>query len=719
MTGPYTWRNVRIGGGGFVDGIVFHPTARGVRYCRTDMGGAYRWNDRVGLWEPLLDWVSPEDWNLMGVESIALDPNDPDRLYLACGTYARPYAPNAVILRSNDRGRAFQRVDVPFKMGGNENGRGNGERMAVDPCDGDILYFGSRHAGLWRSADRAATWERVETFPDVSEDEMDHNVPGIVFVVFDPRSGSRGRPRSTIYVGVSLMGRNNLFRSTDGGAAWEPVPGHPTQYRPNHAMLASDGTLYVSYGDAAGPGRMKDGGVWKLDTDTGRWTDITPDKPDPNEKNRSFGYAAVAVDPRNPRTAIASSFRRRNEAGGEEIFRSIDGGATWKPIFASGSRFDYSLAPYTARTPVHWMFDVEIDPADPDHAMFTTGYGGYETFNLTDMDRGKPTKWSVMSAGIEQTVALDLLSPPQGAHLISAIGDYAGFVHWDLEESPPEGHFDYPRFSHTDSLACAENRPEIVVRVGRAGRGQTSIAFSLDGGRTWRPAGQPSPDCRGGHVAVSSDGTAWIWTPLQSLPHLSRDRGATWLPCGGLTTGTRVVADRVAPETFYAMNLFEGRFFVSSDAGTSFVERPLSLPGGLPRKDSNRGDPRGGQDRLYAAPGRKGDLWLAAFDGLYRSANGGESFDRLDGVSEIRAFGFGAPAPGAEYPTLYLVGVVKGVQGVFRSDDVVRDWRRINDDRHQWGSILHVTGDPKRWGRVYVGTHGRGILYGDPTGSTN
>ena len=33
----YEWKSVPIVGGGFVDGIVFHPEAPGVRYCRTDM----------------------------------------------------------------------------------------------------------------------------------------------------------------------------------------------------------------------------------------------------------------------------------------------------------------------------------------------------------------------------------------------------------------------------------------------------------------------------------------------------------------------------------------------------------------------------------------------------------------------------------------------------------------------------------------------------------
>src|SRR6266542_2959367 len=136
---PYTWKSVQMVGGGFVDGIIFHPKAKGVRYCRTDMGGAYRWNDTIKRWEPMLDWLPYEDTNLMGVESITVDPADPDLVYLSCGTYTSPQVPDGAILRSSNRGRTFQRTNVPFKMGGNENGRGNGERMAVDPNNGNVI----------------------------------------------------------------------------------------------------------------------------------------------------------------------------------------------------------------------------------------------------------------------------------------------------------------------------------------------------------------------------------------------------------------------------------------------------------------------------------------------------------------------------------------------------------------------------------------------------
>jgi hypothetical protein len=83
-------------------------------------------------------------------------------------------------------------------------------------------------------------------------------------------------------------------------------------------------------------------------------------------------------------------------------------------------------------------------------------------------------------------------------------------------------------------------------------------------------------------------------------------------------------------------------------------------------------------------------------------------------VTEVHAFGFGRAAPGSTDPALYLVGTVHGRYGIHRSTDGAAQWVRINDDAHQWGLILQVSGDPKLFGRVYVGTHGRGVLYGDP-----
>jgi hypothetical protein len=131
---PYSWRNVEIAGGGFVPGIVFNRTERDLIYARTDIGGAYRWNRSTGRWVPLLDRVGWDDWGYNGVVSLASDPVEPNRVYVAAGMYTNSWDPNnGAVLRSADRGATWQVSPLPFKLGGNMPGRGMGERLAVDP----------------------------------------------------------------------------------------------------------------------------------------------------------------------------------------------------------------------------------------------------------------------------------------------------------------------------------------------------------------------------------------------------------------------------------------------------------------------------------------------------------------------------------------------------------------------------------------------------------
>src|SRR5262245_50659864 len=164
-TGPYVWKNIPLLGGGFVTGIVWSTAERDVAYARTDIGGAYRLDRASGTWLPLLDHLGKKDVNDMGVESIATDPTDANRVYLAVGTYTQEWAGLGAIFRSSDRGQTFAITEMPVKMGGNEDGRSNGERLAVDPNAPEILYFGSRRGGLFVSRDRGETFAEVLPFP--------------------------------------------------------------------------------------------------------------------------------------------------------------------------------------------------------------------------------------------------------------------------------------------------------------------------------------------------------------------------------------------------------------------------------------------------------------------------------------------------------------------------------------------------------------------------
>ncbi|MCW3060852.1 MAG: carbohydrate-binding protein [Capsulimonas sp.] len=697
---PYQWRNVAIIAGGFVDGLLFSPTQEGLAYARTDIGGAYQWDKAAKQWVPLNDWAGGKDGNLLGCESIGVDPTDAKRLYLALGTYTQPSSGNGAIMRSSDGGRSWKRTDMPFKMGGNEDGRSAGERLAVDPHKNGVLYFGSRNDGLWKSSDYGATWAKVEIFPVTGRT----NGVGVIFVVFDKASGPAGAPSRALYAGVSQKNGPALYRSADAGATWTAVADQPRGLLPHHGEMDSDGALYLTYGSAPGPNNMSDGAVWKLDTKSGVWTNITPQKPSATVAT-GFGYAGLAVDARHPGVVLVSTMDRWS--GGDTLFRTTDGGAHWTDLGPKTKR-DWSLTPYlTFGRPSAslgwWIGALALDPFHEGHVMYGTGA---TIWGSDDADRKDATHWSVRAAGLEETAVNDLVSPPAGPHLLSGLGDIGGFRHDDLTVSPRSGMMSNPIFITTSRIDYAALAPNIVVRVGRADDGSKRGAYSTDTGATWTPfASEPSGTKGSGDVAVSADGKTFLWASDGAAPAYSRDFGATWKVSAGLPENkVKVIADRVASDTFYTMT--DSHLFVSTNSGATFTPAAGTLPQWA--------------TQLRAAPGRKGDLWLTAGNnGVFHSTDGGASFVSIGSVHDAQKIGFGKAAPGRDYPALYLTGQTReGASGAFRSDDIGQTWVRINDDFHQYGySGQAITGDPRIYGRVYMGSNGRGILYADPVGN--
>jgi hypothetical protein len=709
----YAWSNVVIRGGGFVTGVVFHPGERGLAYARTDVGGAYRWTAAKASWSPLLDALGPADWNLQGVESIAVDPTDARRVYAAVGTYTGPDVSRGEILRSTDAGRTWDRVPMPFRMGANEAGRGSGERLVVDPNQPRLLYLGTRRDGLWRSADFGATWVHVTTFPAVVDGSaMYRQEPGtwsyltqpvgIVFVHPDPRSARPGIATAVLYVGVSTPAAS-LFVTRDAGSTWAAVPGQPIGLRPIRAALGADGSLYVTYGSEPGPNRIRDGAVFKLDTASGHWSEVTPERPSAGAGGA--GYAAVAVDPQRPSVVMVSTWNRDPQ---DEIFRSTDGGATWRPLVA-GARWDHSGAPYTETMRAHWMSDIEIDPFDSDHVLFTTGYGIWATHDARDADAGRPVLWQFDDRGLEETVPLALVSPPQGAHLVSGVGDIDGFRHDDLAVSPRSGRFDAPGFKNTEWLDVAGLDPRTFVRSGTTyGHDRILGAYSRDGAAHWKgfatqpPRPASAPPFGTGPIAVAADGSRIVWAVRGQPPHVSTDYGDSWFPSSGAPRDLRVIADRLDPLRFYGVALDEGVLYASHDGGAAFAPAVR----GLPTASGWRAE----HVDVRADPWRAGELWIATGEALLR-VHGASALERVTSIEAASSVGFGKSED--DRPAVFVVGKRGGVAGLFESDDDGATWYRLNDDAHQFGSPSLVTGDPRVGGRVYFATGGRGIVYGD------
>ncbi|MEV5317801.1 1,4-beta-glucanase [Streptomyces sp. NPDC052687] len=690
----HRWRNVVIGGTGFITGVLFHPAVRGLAYARTDIGGAYRWDDRAARWIPLTDHLGWDDWNLLGVEAMAVDPAHPDRLYLALGTYTQPWSGNGAVLRSEDRGATWRRTDLAVKLGANEDGRGTGERLLVDPRDSDTLWLGTRHDGLLKSTDRGATWAPATGFPVTPSPSGQ----GVTLLV------AAGR---TVYAGWGDGDGTapNLFRTTDGDR-WQPVPGQPSGAAAKVPVRAAYDRhareLYVTYADAPGPNGQTDGSVHKLACATGMWTEVTPAKPDGAAD--TFGYGGVAVDARRPGTVVVSTNNRW--AAVDTLYRSTDGGRSWTSLKESAV-LDVSETPYLKwgqDKPKFgwWIQALAVDPHDARHIVYGTGATLYGTRDLRH--------WAPEIRGLEEASVRQLISPPEGeAHLISGLGDIGVMYHERLTASPSRGMAANPVFGTATGLAQAARKPSYVVRTGWGDHGNG--AHSHDGGRTWAPfATQPGlAEDAPGPIAVSADGSVLLWTFVhwdgtRYPAHRSADHGATWSEVATFPKGAIPVADPVDPALFYAYDTASGTVSASTDGGRTFTARATGLPAG----DS--------QFKLVAAPGRAGDLWLSAKEnGLYRSTDGGAAFTEVTSCRASYALGFGKAADGADYPAVYQVGTVGTVTAVYRSDDRARTWVRINDDRHQWGWTGEtITGDPRVYGRVYVATNGRGIQYGEP-----
>jgi xyloglucan-specific exo-beta-1,4-glucanase len=697
QTEAYTWGNVALGGGGYVTGIIGHKTSGDV-YCRTDVGGAYRWNAATSKWVPLLDWCSEDEVTYQGVEALALDPQDPNKVYILAGTDYFNYGKTA-ILKSSDKGNTFTIIDVTanFKAHGNGQGRGTGEKLAVDPNNGNILFCGTRRNGLWKSTDAGATWTLA--WNGVTTTGANDN--GISFVLFDPNSASGGASQN-IYIGISRLWSTNLYRSTDGGKTFSELSSTlPKQYMPNRAAIAGN-MLYLVYGDGTGPDGcrkceeagylepMKNGQVLKINTSTLAVTNITPAS--------GIGYAGITLDPKNSnRIVVASSNAYHNDefgtSWGDFIYMTTDGGNTWTNKLTHDSKFNTNGLGWMAyNSGIHWGGSIEFDPLIPSKVRITSGNGLFTCDNID----ANPTTWKPDVKGMEETVVLDAISIP-GGNFISAVGDQYGATYSDIYAYPAKNH--QPTVVTNNGIAYAVNNSNKVVRA------TDKLYYSNDQGKTWI-ATKSTVGGGYGKVALSGDGNTILHCPGgSSTTYYSTDNGATWTSTGVTDAQDAAPqADYVNGNKFYIYSPGTGRLWVSTNKGVSFTAS-ASNPGQY------------GSPRARSVPGNEGHVWVALYGGgLKYTTNSGASWTTVSKVTDCAAVGFGKAAPGKTYPAVYIWGTVGGVRGMFRSVNQGVDWTRINDDAHEWGGVGNghfIMGDLNVYGRVYMCTVGRGLLAGE------
>lgn len=712
----YAWRPVAIGGGGFITGLSTDATGS-TRIARTDVYGAYIWRETLNRWVQLVNATAmpPEDRAPRvvseGVYEAVVAPSDPKRIYMA--TAGRLY-------RSDDQGGHFVRTAMPVTIfDPNSPHRHHGPFIAVAPTDPDLVLFGTVTQGLWRSDNGGVDWVRVESLPILqssASDKSGRRNPGIT-VRFGPRSNE---------VWAFSPGRG-AFRSVDAGRSFQPLsmPNEAAPLMSRRGAFGPDGAFY-----AVEKAEKK---VWKFFE--GHWIDLTGA---PGLSPAAFGSVAV-----NPRTGAIFVF----DEGGRVVVSS-DGGSTWRDLRFS-ARVGTGDPPWlrVADSRFFATGEVAFDPVVPDRLWNAAGTGVYFADGVTGE---RKIVWISQTRGIEEIVANDVVAPP---------GQLPLFAGWDFGIHRRDN---LTRFSTgygprervliaAQQLDWSAAHPEFIVTNASDTRkccsedGDAVMAgYSTDAGRSWnkfaslpQPPGTSAGDpwrMSFGTIAVSAaDVNNIVWAPsFNRSPFFTKDRGRTWkrvvLPGERLPfTGSHadyyfhrktLAADRVSAGVFYLAHS-------GDDPNSALAGLWVTHDGGASWRHAYKGEiaPNSrGSAKLRAVPGKAGHLFFTSAwshgpdQALRQSTDGGANWTRLTRVDAVHDIAFGKPAPGADYPTLYIAGRVDGTYGIWRSTDRGREWSRIGEfPVGTLDEVVAMEADKDNFGRVYLGFKGSGWKFGQPS----
>jgi photosystem II stability/assembly factor-like uncharacterized protein len=216
------------------------------------------------------------------IPSLAIDPKNPDRIFVAA--LGHPYGPNEErgIYRSLDGGRSFTKV-----LSKDENTGGND--VDIDPADPNTVY-----ATMWE--ERQGPWE------------------------------------NSVWAGTN----GGIFKSTDGGTTWKPLTaGLPAVVQANLAISpANPKRIYATVAGYDAPGTSEArgaAGIYRSDDAGETWTRITTDAR-PAGRIGGGDLPMPIPHPRNQDVVLMAS---------TVSWKSTDGGRTWAPFKGAPGGEDY------------------------------------------------------------------------------------------------------------------------------------------------------------------------------------------------------------------------------------------------------------------------------------------------------------------------------------------------------------------------------------------
>lgn len=668
------WTSGEIGGGGYLQQVVWAPGSPQRLYLASDVGGCFRSDDAGATWR-MLHGSLPASGGAYEVRGIIADPRDRDAVLIATSDG---------IWSSRDAGATWTR-SLQAWFAGNGEFRWTGRVLVRHPRRPEVVLAAAPGAGAFRSQDGGATWDATGAAGGWPSDiAIDRSDPARVWLCAQARKNVQiGGRRQDLEPG--------LWESRDGGASWNRIADRaPTE------LLQDPRNAAVWYG--LDPQRQ----VLRSDDSLRTWSACNAGLPPKTGWARDDGvYDAIAAAGEDVILAGhgANLYRLDREAASwrKIIQEQVDEGGWWGARGRSGYQHFGSALGYLG-----------VDPADPAHWLVTDWYAIYQS-----RDAGR--SWRLRLDGIEMTVAHCLLQDPTAptlAHL--GLADI-GYLRSSDRGATWAGM--RPGISNNiKHLAACPARAGRLWAVGPQGwEWHANQVFSSDdGGLTWRRAamrglpdlrtarcnsiaadardphaawitidGAVAPD-RGGIWRTVDDGDSWTWIG-QGLPQVpALFRHDIWV------AGPELAAD--ADGTLVAAADDRGRTFRRAAGEAAWSELDTRGMGGRP--NAVVADPRT-PGRFYACR-TDGGLWVSDDGGLrWRRILARDAWSMAVDAGDPRRL------------------VANGADGLWLSRDAGATWVALPPGlpyRHQ-RNVVAWAGE-----RILVATGGSGVFHIDVAG---
>ena len=638
------WRMIGPFRAGKVNSVAGIPGNPAIYYMGADGGGVWKTTDGGVTWKPIFDSESTAP-----IGALTVAPSNPKIIYVGTGVNSvfGDISYGNGVYKSTNSGDTWQHLGL-------EDTRHIG-RVLVDPRNPDVVlvaamghpYGPNEERGVFRSADGGKNWKKV-LFKD--------NRTGAIDLCFEP-----GNP-SVVYA--------TLWHAT-----WKPEVQNPP-FEPGSGLYKS-----------------KDGGV--------TWTQITGN----GLPTANWGRSGVAVAPGMRGQRVYLIVELKEKGGG--LFRSDDGGATWKK------------ATEDPRINGTWyMSEIFVDPKNPEvvyvpEANFYRSTDGAKNFTAI---KGAPGGDDYHTMWIDPTnPARMILGTDQGATIT-----VNGAETWSPWYNQPTGEF---------YRVATDHRFPYWVYGPQQDSGTAGVASRGNNGqiteRDWHPVGPGEsgytiPDPLDPDVIYNAG-------PGGSVIRLSKTTGQVRdVSPAPISQGSKYRFNWTIPMAFSPQDphvLYLGAQFLlkTTNGGTSWDEISPDLTRiRAEEKDSKR---RLGTI-LTIAPStvKEGVIWVGTQDGnIELTKDGGKTWKNVAPppvtewsiVSIIEASHFDA---GTAYAAVNRNSLDDLRPHILRTRDYGETWQEIVSGIAEKDFVRVVREDPERKGLLYAGTE-RGVYASFDDGS--